>query len=107
LCCEYVGHGVISGWSDGIIRFHEAGALQWRSAGLAHRGGVCAIAWSPSFIVSGGPDGTLRVWNSATRAHEAQFSEHKGRVTQVLIDKAKPNLVHSCGEDKTVTTLDL
>ena len=27
MCCEYVGHGVISGWSDGIIRFHEAGAL--------------------------------------------------------------------------------
>ena len=24
LCCAYVGHGVISGWSDGIIRFHEA-----------------------------------------------------------------------------------
>jgi len=107
LCCEYVGHGVISGWSDGIIRFHEAGALQWRSAGLAHRGGVCAIAWSPSFIVSGGPDGTLRVWNSSTRAHEAQFSEHKGRVTQVLIDMVKPNLVHSCGEDKTVITVDL
>ena len=57
--------------------------------------------------MSGGPDGTLRVWNSSTRAHEAQFSEHKGKVTQVLIDMVKPNLVHSCGEDKTVITVDL
>ena len=102
LCCEYVGQGVISGWSDGIIRFHEAGELQWRSSGLAHRGGVCTIAWSPSFIVSGGPDGCVRVWNSASRAHEAQFSEHRGKVTKVLIDNTKPHLVHSCGEDKTV-----
>lgn len=107
LCVQYVGQGVLSGWSDGIMRFHEGGELVWRSSGLAHRGGVCAIAWSPSFIVSGGPDGTLRVWNAKTRAHEAQFSEHKGKVTGVLIDREKPNLIHSCGVDKTVVTVDL
>eukprot|EP00965_Chrysotila_dentata_P067478 2233434-Pleurochrysis_carterae.AAC.1 len=101
--------GIVSGWTDGFIRCHaEDGAPLWDIAN-AHREGVTSIALSPRFVCSGGRDGALRLWNLNSRLLVAQFSEHRGAVSAVLVDnsKAEAHQIHSCGEDKTVITVDL
>ena len=55
----------------------------------------------------GGVDGAIRVWNNQSHTLLAQFAEHKKPVTGLLIDDLQPHLVHSCGADKSVVTVDL
>jgi len=99
--------GVLSGWTDGAIRCHsESGASLWVVSG-AHRGTVTSVALSNRFVLSGGQDGALRLWNPSSRSLIAQFSEHRGPVSTVVADNEAPHLIHSCGEDKTVVTVDL
>jgi len=108
LCLVYSDEGLIlSGWTDGFIRCHsETGAVVWEMS-QAHRGGVTALALSPTYALSGGADGVLRLWSLSQQKLVDQFSEHKGAVSAVLIDNQKQYLVHSCGEDKTVVTTNL
>lgn len=101
---------LISGWTDGFIRCHGIHGLGgdplWEICN-AHRAGVCSVAVSNKFTASGGEDGTLRLWSAQSRSLVAQFAEHRGAVTSVLVDNETPHLIHSCSDDKTVVTVDL
>lgn len=61
---------MITGWKDGQIRSHDAdtGHLLW-SIDHAHDGGVTSLALSHNqrFIVTGGVEGELRVWELRSR----------------------------------------
>jgi len=99
----------LSGWSDGNIRAYEPdnGAFLWQMVG-AHRGGVTCICYTPTYLVSGGVDGSIRIWsNEASRKLVGNFDEHKKRVTGMCVDVLRNKLVHSCGDDKNVVTIDL
>ena len=74
----------------------------------AHRGGVSCIDLTPLYLVSAGQDGSVRVWGeSESRSLLGNFDEHSKRVTGLCVDLAKPNLIHSCADDKLIVTIDL
>ena len=104
---------LLSGWADGFIRCHTVEGKPLWEITSAHRDGVSALTASDgltcsrSFVASGGADGVLRLWCTSTRTLLAQFPEHRGAVTGLLLDDAKPHLLHSCSVDKSVVTVDL
>lgn len=113
-CISYCGNvSVTTGWEDGFIRNFDAasGMKNWELSN-AHKGAVTAIVDYSSdqahWIVSGGADGYVRVWNAGSDPNAipqllCDFGEHKGAVTQVLIDNVQPWLVHSCGGTLALT----
>ncbi|MEB3324629.1 MAG: TIR domain-containing protein, partial [Cyanobacteriota bacterium] len=60
-------------------------APQPRSLELFHPGPVRSVAWSGDGrrVVSGGDDGTLRLWDAASGRELAVLEGHKGRVSSV------------------------
>lgn len=104
---------VVSGWEDGSIRAHDAATLnrQLWFIPSAHRGGTCSLASHSDpalqYFVSGGSDGTIRVWRLANRELVTQYTEHTKAVARVLIDVNKPNIIHSVGVDCTVLSYDV
>ena len=101
---------VVTGWSDGHVRWHDiATGRQLAEIANAHPGAVTAIASSSSCVISGGGDGTVRVWRAGSREFLCTWSEHKpgNAVTQLLIDCESPWLVHSCGADRAIFTYNL
>ena len=61
---------MLTGWRDGQIRSHDAdtGRLLW-NVDNAHAGGVTSLVLSHNqrFLVSGGAEGELRVWELRSR----------------------------------------
>mmetsp|Transcript_26011 Transcript_26011/g.69370 ORF Transcript_26011/g.69370 Transcript_26011/m.69370 type:complete len:677 (-) Transcript_26011:117-2147(-) len=108
--CVCVSHGqLVSGWSDGAIRCYseQSGESLFDIPG-AHRGAVSVICMSPLYIVSGGADGAVRVW-SEEQSHSlvGNFDEHRSKVTGLCVDRARPSIVYSASDDKTLVTIDL
>ncbi len=100
---------IVSGWADAGIRSH---ALTSSKALFeipnAHRGTVSAVAVTALYVVSGGDDGRVRVWNRKGRNEVMiEFAEHRKGVSAVLPDFRDPHLIHSCSIDRTVLTYDL
>ena len=77
---------ILSGWSDGKIRAYRCDnmSLLWQIDN-AHKNGVTAIALSHNykFIVSGGNEGEIRVWEIRSRELIAHLKEHTSKVTKV------------------------
>jgi WD40 repeat protein len=102
--CWVKDESVVSGWSDGFVRCHDASSMRglWEIAS-AHRAAVTAVAVrcdeAASYLVSGGGDGSVRVWGLRSRELMAQFCEHHKAVTSVLVDARAPHLAHSAGLD--------
>jgi WD40 repeat protein len=74
---------IITGMADGDIYFWSAGSLITRNQG-AHSGGVTCVAWfsqitdqgpSPR-LVSGGKDGSLRLWDMSDRVSSLTATLH-------------------------------
>jgi len=112
-CMCWIGDtAVVSGWEDHFVRCHDASTMQalWEIPN-AHRGAVTTVAThsdaSLSYVLSGGEDGSVRIWALRSRELMLQFVEHKKGVSQVLVDVKSPNLVHSAGLDCSVFTYDL
>ena len=57
--------------------------------------------------VTGGSDGTVRVWRLSNRELMTQYSEHSKSVMKVLIDNEEKNIVHSMSMDCTILSYDL
>ncbi|KAF0689113.1 Aste57867_19385 [Aphanomyces stellatus] len=108
VCVAPMSGLIVTGWSDGWLRAYAGatGARAWHISG-AHRGDVSSVAANDQVVVSGASDGGVNVWSLATRALLIQFHEHKRGVTQVLVDVAKPQWVHSCGLDRAHFIYDL
>jgi len=106
---EQSGEFALSGWTDGTVRAYSTanGSFLWEIVG-AHRGGVSCVDLSPLYLITGGVDGSVRVWSdAASRSLVGTFDEHRQRVTGVCVDLHDPSKVHSCSEDKTLVTVCL
>jgi WD40 repeat protein len=99
---------IVTGWSDGSVQAFgsSSGALAWNIA-RAHRDSVMSLAETPMYIVTGGAEGSVRVWSRTARELLIQFTEHRKPVTTVLVDRAEQHLIHSCGLDRAIFTYDL
>jgi len=100
---------VLVGFSDGIIRAFdpETGERLWKIPN-AHKDGVSSIelASNHKFIVSGGKNGELRVWDVRTKAMVCHLKEHTQKVNKLkLYDSNK--FVLSCSRDKSFLCWDL
>jgi len=99
----------LSGWTDGCVRAYDVdnGSFLWQIAS-AHRGAVSAVDMNELYLLTGGKDGSVRVWSDQpSRQLVGNFDEHKKRVTALCVDLRDPSKIHSCSEDKTVVTIDL
>eukprot|EP01029_Cantina_marsupialis_P012282 TRINITY_DN2711_c0_g1_i1.p1 TRINITY_DN2711_c0_g1~~TRINITY_DN2711_c0_g1_i1.p1 ORF type:complete len:631 (+),score=133.59 TRINITY_DN2711_c0_g1_i1:43-1935(+) len=96
------GTVIFSGWADGYIRMFDAktGKEIWNQ--LAHRGDITSVATTGGFLVTGGKDGKVNVWNIDERQLMYQFADHLGPVTQVLVDIRDPSIIVSTGLDRSI-----
>ncbi|MGL4555099.1 MAG: WD40 repeat domain-containing protein [Gemmataceae bacterium] len=99
------GEGVVTASHDGAVR-------RWGGAGesrplsrLPHPGRVNAVAFGPGGAVTGGEDGTVRLW-SARAAEEASRPQEHGSPIQTLCF-LRDGRVAACGADRTVRFWDL
>lgn len=86
LCSLFTDEIILSGWSDGKIRaFRVDNNQQLWQIDNAHKNGVTAIALSHNnkFIVSGGNEGEIRVWEIRSRELISHLKEHTSKVTKV------------------------
>lgn len=92
-CVVYTLETLISGWADGCIRCHTATDVAGRACGEllwtihnAHKGGVTAVLLSGNsrFLLSGGEDGGVRVWEMRSRELVSHLKEHTARVTGLV-----------------------
>lgn len=116
---------VISGWEDGFVRCHDVDTLgrQLWYIPNAHRGGVTSICayvgdgktssagsagmGGMRYFVTGGRDGTVRIWRLDSREMVTQYAEHPRGVVSVLVDLKSPNVLHSLGGDCSVLSWDI
>lgn len=89
---RYGATGLISSGDDGSIRFWSAAATEPARviegdliAQAGHRGGVLSIALSPDGerLLSGGRDGTMRLWRVSDGKQMAVFDQHRSWVEAV------------------------
>ena len=88
---------IISGWSDGKVRCHSAENGEWLwEIPNAHAGGVTALQMSANqrFIISGGEQGEVRVWELRSRELVSHLKEHtmKGEVKNWWPSRIQPRL---------------
>ncbi|KAH8045685.1 WD repeat-containing protein [Aureococcus anophagefferens] len=87
-CVVYTLDFLISGWSDGKIRAHESDTSTplWL-IDHAHRGGVSALvlANNQRFIMTGGGEGDVRVWELRSRELVSHLKEHRSMVTGLAL----------------------
>lgn len=113
MCCEVTatGSAIISGWSDGKIRsfspqtgksrFIVADAHNGEVSALAIAGDDSYAAWQ---LVSGGSDGTVRVW-TITYQHQvmvASLKEHRGRVNAIKVNADQTEAVSACADGSCI-----
>ena len=108
LCSLFTDEIILSGWSDGKIRAYRVDNNQqlWQIDN-AHNNGVTCIALSNNnkFIVSGGQEGEIRVWEIRSRELISHLKEHTSRVTKVQIFADDVHLL-SCSRDKSIRIWD-
>ncbi len=87
-CLNYNEEVIISGWQDGKIRMfrNDTSKMLWQIDN-AHKGGVIHldIAKNLKFIVSGGNEGEVRVWETKSREMLSHLKEHTNKVTKVQL----------------------
>ncbi|CAN0463035.1 unnamed protein product, partial [Ectocarpus sp. 8 AP-2014] len=88
LCLVLTQDMMMTGWRDGQIRSHDAdtGHLLW-SIDNAHAGGVTSLVVSHNerFLVTGGMEGELRVWELRSRDLVSHLKQHGQRVTSLAL----------------------
>lgn len=101
-CCNFMSDGksIVSGWNDGKIRafLPQSGKLFY-VINDAHNHGVTAIALTNDCqrIISGGMEGEVRIWKIGTQTQimEASLKEHRGRVSDIRVNKNDDQAVSS------------
>lgn len=112
-CVDFLEDVIVGGFNsnkgDGVIQaFYPEDCSRLWNIPNAHKGGVTAIAVANNykFIVSGGYEGDVRVWEMRTRSLIAVMKEHRARVNSLcLYDTNK--YVLSCSRDKSFLCWDL
>ena len=93
-CLSYAMDFITSGWEDGLVRSHavgcadpaDDGALLWHIPN-AHKGGVTSLALAENqrFLVSGGNDGLVRVWEMRSRELISDLKQHTMPISHVQL----------------------
>ena len=108
-CLDFAIDALVTGWSDGFIRSHhsETGELLWEIEN-AHVGGVTALKLSHNlrFILSGGEDGGLRLWELRNRELVVILKQHTKRITKIILFKDDIHAI-SCSKDRSFLCWDL
>lgn len=103
------GTMLVTAGDDGCINVRdvEKGALVASITG--HESWVCALdtcARAPRTLVSGGADGTVRLWDLSVNAHVHTFSEHHGQCWGVALND-DATMVASVADDKSLVVSSL
>lgn len=109
ICSLFTDEIILSGWSDGKIRaFRVDNNEQLWQIDNAHKNGVTAIALSHNckFIVSGGQEGEVRVWEIRSRELISHLKEHTSKVTSLQIFADDIHLL-TASRDKSILCWDL
>jgi WD40 repeat protein len=100
---------MISGWSDGVIRGYcpNTGEYLWHIDD-AHKGGVTSLLLSNNqrFIMSGGAEGEVRVWELRSRELVSHLKEHSSPVTGLALFDDDAHAL-SCSRDRSFLCWDL
>lgn len=100
---------IITGCNDGrLLSYDYAQGQNLWQIDNAHKGGATTVklASNVRFVVSGGAEGELRIWELKTREMIAHMKEHVGRVNEM---KLFPNDQYaiSASRDRCLLTWDL
>lgn len=100
---------ILAGSDDGFLRAWSVqrgnSSLLWQLS--AHRQGITVVRESPNFIVTAGNDCAVRFWHRQSRELLTSFTNHRKPVSDMIVDQALPQVVHSGAEDKLVVSYDL
>ncbi len=100
---------LLSGWTDGRVIAHspETGESLW-FVDNAHVGGVSALALSHNrrFLLTGGEQGDVRLWELRTRELISHLKEHVQRVTTLALFE-DDTVVVSGSRDRCLLRWDL
>ena len=109
LCLDFTGEVLLSGWEDGKIRSFDAesGDELW-VVDNAHKGGVTAIraSYNRKFVVSGGANGEVRVWEVRTREMVVQLKQHSMAVTSLVLFQDDSHVI-SASRDRNIYCWEL
>jgi cilia- and flagella-associated protein 52 len=108
-CIALFLDAMISGWTDGKIRCHSATNGEWLwQIPNAHRGGVTALVLSSNqrFVISGGAEGEVRVWELRSRELVSHLKEHTMSVTGIALFDDDVHAL-TCSRDRSFLCWDL
>ena len=109
LSLGFTGEVLLSGWRDGQMRAHDAedGKLLW-CIDNCHRGGVTALTVSHNrkFVVSGGEEGEVRVWEIRTREMILHLKQHTMAITSLCVFEDDSQVI-SASRDRSILRWDL
>jgi len=104
LCLAFSGEALFTGWKDGKLRMHDAdqGEPMW-TVDNVHQNGVTALAVSHNkkFLVSGGENGDVRVWEIRTRDMIVNLKQHTMAITSLILYGDDSHVVSS-SRDRTI-----
>jgi len=108
-CLHFTIDAIISGWTDGCVRSHHAstGELLWVLKD-AHTGGVTALrlANNMRYVITGGENGDVRVWELRMRQLVSHLKEHTRAVTKIVLFDDDMHAI-SCSRDRSFLCWDL
>lgn len=100
---------IVSGWNDGVIRAHspETAESLWEITD-AHKNGVTSLLLSNNgrFLMSGGAEGDVRVWEVQSRQLVSHLKEHTMPVTGLALFDDDAHAL-SCSRDRSFLCWDL
>lgn len=86
-CLAKDDHTIITGWRDGFLRcFDYTRRAQIWEVANAHRGAITSIYADSNYILTGGQDGAVRVWQRQTRKLLTQFNDQKKDIVGLFPD---------------------
>lgn len=109
MCCYLTDEIILSGWSDGKIRsFLTSNGNSIWGIDNAHKNGVTTIELSHNqkFIISGGVQGELRIWEIKVKEMVSHLKEHTSKVSSLYLMKDDLHAI-SCSRDKSILVWDL
>uniref|UniRef100_A0A7S1HLU2 EML-like first beta-propeller domain-containing protein n=3 Tax=Hemiselmis andersenii TaxID=464988 RepID=A0A7S1HLU2_HEMAN len=108
-CMAFALECLLSGWSDGFVRCFDAetGEMLWKMSDV-HRGGVTALGVSHNhrFMVTGGEEGDVRVWDIKQRDMVVHLKEHNAAVTSISIFSDDAHCL-TASRDRNILSWDL
>ncbi|KAK8809013.1 hypothetical protein WA171_001141 [Blastocystis sp. BT1] len=103
------GQLLMAGSADGIIRIWRTSSFSEPLTLTTNQNDLYSIAAHPvvpQFILSGGFNGTVELWNSETSRILKQYSPHSSSVSALTVNPAG-NLAISGGKDQRIAVWDL